>query len=81
MVVVIETTGVDGVCRLGSDFWNLSEMEKSCVECLWRVPKNAKVYFMYRRCSLMKDFFAQTHAASFTPQSNQFSLLSSWLHH
>ena len=69
----METNGVDGVFQLGFYFWNLSEIEKSYVECTWRVPMKVKAYFMYRRCCLVKDFLVQTHAASFTLRLNQFS--------
>ena len=38
-VMVVVTTCVGGVFRVSSNFLTLSEMEKSCVECLWRDPR------------------------------------------
>ena len=45
-----------GVFWLISYFRNSSEMERSCVECLWSDAKNVIALFLYRRCGLRLDF-------------------------
>ena len=49
MVVIVVTTGVDVVFRLISNFLNVSEMEKSCVACLWTDVNNVKAYLLCQK--------------------------------